>query len=488
MKSAVETVSDIEIKINVVVPANELQDAYSNKISEVSKTANVTGFRKGKVPANYIKKIYGQSIENDVVDELVRKSFNEVCNEHKINVVGIENVDISQRELGKDLEFAIKVETYPQVEFNESDFAKIKIEKFTTTITEADVDSTIEKLRKSHATWETQSESTKAKMGDKVIIDFTAEQDGEKLEGGSADNFDLELGSKHLIPGFEEGVVGHKAGDTFVLDLVFPEDYHAVEQAGKKTKFTVTLKEVKHPLLPEINEEFCAKFGISLNGQEDAHHHHHDGECNHDHDHSAHDHHHGEECDHEHHHDENCDHDAEPKNIQETLRAKIKESLEAEVKNHIDSKYKNSIFDSLCEIKSVNIPKSLVEAEISDLIENQQARYRNYTGKKNAKLDLDRESFRQQAEKNTHLRLLVRGFIEQNNIKADREVVKTKLSEAMGGHEISEDLLNWYYSDAKRLSQIESLALEDLVTKKIEEKIKVTEKAVNFNDLMEQKA
>lgn len=460
MQSAVETISNLELKINISVPADKLQSAYSQKVKEISKTAKIDGFRAGKVPAAYITKVYGPGIQSEVVDDLVRHSFNEVCHEKKIAVAGIEKVDVKQQELGKDLEFSISVEVYPEVNFEESDFSKMTVEKYSVKIGDTDVTEAIEKLRKAHATWEDAGKTVKAKMGDQVIIDFSAVQDGKDLDGGSAEDFDLELGSNHLIPGFEEGVVGHKVDDEFVLDLEFPKDYHVDEQAGKKASFTIKLKAIKHAKLPELDEAFCAKFGISLNKEES----------------SASD---------ESNEAEKPAEKVDVKELEKLLRVKVKESLESEAKHQVESKYKNEMFDALRSIKALETPKSLVESEITDLINQQQDRYRQYVGDKNAKLELDREKFRKQATKNIHLRLLVRGFIEQNNITADKETVKSKLSEVMGGHEISDDLLNWYYSDPKRLQQIESLALEEVVTQKLAEKAKITEKEISFKELME---
>jgi trigger factor len=461
VQSAVETLNDLELKINISVPANELKVAYGNKVKEVAKKAKVDGFRVGKVPEAYIKQIYGKSIENEVVDELVRVSFNKVCQENAITVAGIDNVDVTQKELGKDLEFSINVETFPQIKFEENDFSNISVEKFEVEVTDADVVDAIEKLRKSHATWESVKDDAAAKMGDKVVVDFTAEQDGENLEAGAATDFDLELGSKHLIPGFEEGIVGHKINDEFLLELEFPQDYHASEQAGKHVKFTVTLKDIQAPVLPELNDEFYAKFGITDAKEEE------------------HDHEHSENCTHEHH---ASDSDA-PKDLAVLFKERVKHSLEQEAKSNIANKYNNAIFDGLRNHKELKVPKTLVEEEITNLINQQQERYRKYVGNKNAKLDLNRESFKAQAEKNAHLRLLVRAFIEQYDIKADRTAVKAKLSEAMGGHEISEDLLNWYYSEPNRLGQLEAMVIEDIVVTKIAEKIKITNKKVNFSDL-----
>lgn len=158
--------------------------------------------------------------------------------------------------------------------------------------------------------------------------------------------------------------------------------------------------------------------------------------------------------------------------------------MENEVKNQVEIKFKNALFNALCDCKKINIPKSLVEDEVTDMINHQQDRYRQQIGDKNATLNLNRDKFKDQALKNVHIRLLVRAFIEHFGIKTDREQIKAKLSDVMGGHEISDDLLNWYYTEPQRLHQIEALALEDIVTTKLSEKMTISEKEVNFEDLM----
>lgn len=468
MQSAVETISDLSLKINITVPADKVKSAYDKRLNEIAKSAKVDGFRPGKVPVKYVKNMYGASVESEIVDDIVRNSFNEVCTEKNIAVAGIEKVDVNQNELGKDLEFSISVETFPKVEFTDSDFADAKVDKFSVKVTAKDVDESIEKLRKSHATWEVCGPNTKAKMGEKVKIDFTAVQDGEDLESGSANDFELELGSKYLIPGFEEGIVGHKVNDEFKLDLTFPEDYHAKEQAGKKATFTVTLKEIQKAVMPELNEEFLEKFGVTAeslakvddNDSKEA------------------------KDSNEESKDEKPVAKADLKDLVKEFKSKIKESLENEVKHQVDAKFKNAIFDALRSAKEINIPKTVVESEITDIIKQREEQYRQQTGDKNAKLNLNRDTFKEQAEKNVHLRLLVRGFIEQFDIKTDKEQVRAKLKEVMGGHDISDDILNWYYSEPQRLQQIEAVALEDVVTKKLEEKFAVTEKEVSFEELM----
>ena len=461
MQSAVESISDIKRKVNITVPANELKVAYGKKLNDVAKEATDDGFRPGKVPLAVIKKRYGSSIQAKVVDEIVRKSFDQVCVEKKIEVAGIQNVNVTKNTIGEDLEFSVEVEVYPEITFADSDFADITVEKNTVSITDADVDSQLEKLLKGNATWQTAKNAT-AKTGDKVVIDFQGTCDGKDIDGGTAEDFEIELGSKHLISGFEDGIAGHKVGDAFELNLQFPADYHEKAYAGKPAIFKVTLKEIKHPTLPAIDAEFCKKFGV-LPSKDD---HVHTADCNHSHD------------DAEIVEDANTDYAG-------LFKSKIKESLEKELKNKTAVAHKTAVLKALKDKKPISVPQSAVEAEISSLISQQQERYKKYMGNKNANLQLDRSKFAEGAQDNVHISLLVLAFIKQNDIKTSRDIIKNKLAELMGTESVSDDVVDWYYNDQRRVQEVQALALEDLVIDAISKKITIVEKPLSYTQFIE---
>lgn len=479
MHSAVEKVSDLELKINISVPANELQSAYGKKVNDVARTAKVSGFRPGKVPVSYIKKCYGPSIEAEVVDEIVRKSFDQVCNEKQIAVAGIDNVDVTQREIGKDLEFTVRIEVYPEILFNNDDFANIKVEKNIVKVSDQDVDQALEKLLKANANWESTASDTKAKLGDKVVIDFKGEQNGKEIDDAGSEDFELELGSNHLIPGFEEGIVGHKAGDEFELKLKFPDDYHVVDFAATDVLFKISLKAVKHPVIPEIDKSFCQRFGVlSSNNNHEPHVH--TDNCQHDHEPHVH----TADCQHDQSHDQSEDNLDNDLDFTALFKAKLKESLEKEAENRAKIDFKNNILTSLRNHKAISIPKSAIEAETNSLIKQQQERYKKQIGSIKG-LRFDRDKFAEQAKNNVHTSLLVLAFIKQNNIKTNRDIVKSKLCEMIGvdASTISDELLDWYYSDAKRLDEINAMALEDMVIAELENRFNITEKTVSYSEL-----
>lgn len=481
MQAVVETVSALELKINISIPANDYKNAYNKKLNEVSKTAHVDGFRPGKVPVAYINKAYGRSIEADVIDDLVKKSIDTACNEKQLLVAGIKNVNVTQKEVGKDLEFHVNLEIFPKVELADTDFSSASVSKYIVNVTENDVNSAINKLRKSHAIWKTADAKAKAEVGNKVIIDFKGTRDGKAIASAAADNFDLELGSNHLIAGFEDGIVGHAVGEEFTLNLKFPDTYHVAEHAGKETVFNVKLKEILYSDLPVVDEEFCKKIGIKQDGGGAHEHHEHDHTTctnpDHDHNHS-----HGDE-------DELVEPNKEQApqvNLVEELLTKVRSSLEAEAKQRTEAKYKKDILDVLTASKNIDVPESLVEEEIDILQNDFLEKYRKYVGDKHAKLDLDRNTFKEQAKTAVHLKLLARAFIEQYNLKATREDLKATLKQHMGGVEVDDYMLDFYYKDQNRLRQLEAITLEDLLVAEIAKKIKVEEKSVSFDELVAQ--
>ncbi len=460
MQSAVESISDLKRKVNITVPANELAVAYGKKVSDVARRAKIDGFRPGKVPLNYVEKHYGPGIQAEVVDEIVRKSFDKVCIEKKIEVAGINNIDVTKNQIGQDLEFSVDVEVYPEITFADSDFSSITVEKDIVNVTDADVDSQLQKLRQGNATW-TNAENATAKKGDKVVIDFKGQSEGKEIDGGTAEDFEIEIGSKHLIEGFEDGIVGHTVGDQFDLNLQFPVDYHETTYAGKPAVFNVTLKQIKHATLPEVDADFCKKFGV-LPDQDD---HVHTADCDHSHDEKV--------------------VESEHTDYVALFKSKLKESLEKELKNKLAVAYKSAVLKALKENKAISVPQSAVESEITSLVNQQQERYKKYMGNKNASLKLDRSKFAQSAQDNVHISLLVLAFIKQNDIKTTREIIKAKLGELMGTNTVSEDVLNWYYSDQRRIQEVQALALEDLVIEAISKKITIVEKSMNYNQFVE---
>ncbi|MDX1552463.1 MAG: trigger factor, partial [Marinobacter sp.] len=306
MQVSVETTSNIERRMTIGVPAQEIDQAVQKRLQETARTVKMNGFRPGKVPMSVVKRRFGDSVRQEIVGEVMRDNYIKALQEQDINPAGWPKFEPKTMEEGKDLEFVAIFEVLPEVELG--DFSKISVEKPKAEITEKDVDTMIDNLRRQQATM--KSVKRKSKNKDVVLIDFKGFVDGEEFEGGAAENHKLTLGSGQMIPGFEKGIVGGKAGEELEIDVTFPEDYQNEELAGKPAKFEIKIHEVQEPQLPELDTEFFKKFGI----------------------------------------------DAED---EAAFREEVQKNMERELKQAISNKVKNDVVEGLLESTDLEVPTAL---------------------------------------------------------------------------------------------------------------------------------
>ena len=258
MKTKLKNISDVKVELTISLGAEELKAAEQVAITKLAKEVKIEGFRKGKAPLEMVASQVDPNLLNqETLENALSKSVAEAFLKEKVQAINRPEVDVKKFIPGTELEFTATTEIMPKVELG--DYKKLGVKKEAVKVSKKEVKETIDRILKNFA--EKKKVEREAKNGDEVIIDFLGKKDGVAFDGGKAEKFPLELGSKSFIPGFEEGLIGKKAGDELSLDLEFPKDYHAKDLAGAKVVFEVKIHEVRENVEPEINEEFLSKLG-----------------------------------------------------------------------------------------------------------------------------------------------------------------------------------------------------------------------------------
>ena len=430
--TTIEITQGLERRVSITIPADSVKSAVREELKRVAKNARVDGFRKGKVPPQIIEQRFGASVRNDVLNDLLPRHFFDLMFQEKVNLAGRPTFAVDSYEEGKDLQFTATFEVYPEVKLQ--GLENIKVEKPTVEITEADIDKMVDVLRKQQATWAETQDAAKAE--DRVTLDFSGSIDGEEFEGGKASDFVLLMGQGRMIPGFEEGIVGHKAGEQFDINVTFPAEYHSENLKGKAAKFAVTLKKVEVMVLPELTDEFVSKFGPNSKTVAD-------------------------------------------------LRAEIKKNMERELKNALVSRVKNQVIEGLIEQNPLDVPAAAIEQEI-EVLRNQAAQ--RFGGNAQQAAQLPRELFEEQAKRRVQVGLLFSEVIASNELKADEARVKAMIEDIASAYEQPAEVIEYYNKNKELMNNIRNVVLEEQAVDAVLEKAQVTEKASSFDEIMNPQA
>lgn len=430
---AVNVLSDKETQLTVKVPVGTIQGKVEGRIRSLAKTAKIDGFRKGKVPVSHIRAQYGAGIQQEVINDVIRDTVFEAMNEKKIRAVGVPNIDDVKLE-NDFLVYQATVETFPEVEVK--GVSEIEVERQTASVSDEDVDVMIENLQKQRQTLEAKDGALED--GDEATFDFEGSIDGDKFEGGSAENYRLVIGSGQMIPGFEDGMKGMKAGEEKTIKVTFPEDYQAENLKGKEADFKINVKEVKSPKLPELNEEFFELFGVKEGGLD-------------------------------------------------KLKADVRKNMEREIKNAGRNQVKQAAFDALLEKNEFDVPKAMLEQEINRQREQMLQRFAQQFGANPNTFGADmlpNELFEDQALRAVRLGVLVSQIIDKEKIEVDQDRVTAFIAEAAENYEDPQEVIDYYTNDKQQRAGIESVVLEDQVVDYLLAQGKVTDKEVKYQDLL----
>jgi trigger factor len=432
MQVSVETTQGLERRVTITVPAESIDSEVKKRLQQLSKTQRIDGFRPGKVPVSIINKRYGAAVRQEVAGDLMQRNYIEAVVAEKLNPAGGPTFAPKELAAGKDLEFTATFEVYPEVEIK--DLEKIAVDKPVVTVTDEDLDNMLVTLRKQHATW---SETEDAAATDsRVTIDFLGTVDGEEFDGGKAENFPLEMGQGRMIPGFEDGIVGKKAGEEVVVDVTFPEEYHAENLKGKPAQFTVKVNKVEVQELPELTDEFATTFGVADGGVD-------------------------------------------------ALKEEVKKNMTRELDQAVKAKVKEQVIKGLLETNEIDAPKALIEQEIDQL--RQQAAQRFGGDAKNMP-ELPAELFQEQAVTRVKTGLLLGEVIKAGEIKVDDAKVEELIATMASAYEDPTEVVEYYKANEQLMQQMRNVALEEQAIDSIIEKAAVTDVETAFDEIMNPQA
>lgn len=427
MQVTLETTSGLKRTLRIIVPTAKFEGEVEAKLKQAAGQARIKGFRPGKVPMREVRRRFADGIRQEVSSELMQSSFADAVSKQAMAPAGMPSIQNVVMEEGKDFEFTAEFEIFPEIEL--ADFGLINVERPVATVTESDIDKMIETLREQHK--EFADVDRVSQDGDQVNVDFEGFVDGEAFEGGKAEGSDIVLGSNSMIPGFEEGLLGCKAGESKDIQVTFPEGYQAKELAGKEATFKMTINKVAEPTLPELEAAFFEKFGVK------------EGDL-------------------------------------AAFRVEVLGTMEKELAAAIKNKVKNQVLDGLAESNAVEVPSALVSSEVDRM---RQEAVQQFGG--NQKIDpsiLPAEMFTAQATKRVQLGLMVNAIVEQKKLEVDQDQVKTMIETMSSSYEDPQEIINYYYSNEQQLNQIQNLVLEDQVIDAILAGAKVSDLAMDYDE------
>ncbi len=430
MSNQETVVSALERRIDMSVPMAEIDKDVDVRLKQMARTVKMPGFRPGKVPFRMVAQNYGPQARSEAIGAAVERVLGEQIRAQNLRVAGYPNIEPKEGASADALEFTAVFEVYPEVVI--ADVSGQEVERPQLEVGEAEVDKTLDVLRKQRTTFAAVDRA--AQDGDRVTVDFTGRKDGEEFEGGKAADFPFVIGGGQMLKDFETAALGLKAGESKTFDMSFPADYHAANLAGQAVQFDVAMKKVEAPQLPEVDAEFAKSLGIA------------DGDV-------------------------------------AKMREEVKGNLEREVKRRIQARIKERVMTVLIDSHPIEVPKALVTQESQQLAENAKRDF-EARGMKTKDLPIDAAWFGEQAARRVKLGLIMSELVKSKELHAKPEQIRATIEDFAASYEDPSEVVSWYYSQPQRLAQAEALVIEDNVVAWVVSNARTTDKAISFDELM----
>lgn len=427
MQVSVEKTSELSRKMTVSVPEEVVQEKMAARLKSLAREVKIDGFRPGKVPQHVVEKMYGDRVRGEIAGDLIQATYYEALQDQDLRPAGHPHIHPADESEG--FKYTAEFEVYPEISLE--GIEQIKVTRPVATVQDVDVDGMIEKLRAQKKTWAIADRASQEH--DRVTISFSGACEGENFTDGKVEDYPVEIGAKQMISGFEDNLVGLKAGANKTFEVSFPEEYGNDKLAGKVAKFEVEVISVEEPVLPEIDDAFIKAYGIE--GSTDA------------------------------------------------FREDIKNNLESELEQALRGKLKNAVMDALYEKIQIAVPNTLVDQEVESMMKP----YIETAKRQKMKLEdlkLPRELFEEQAKRRVALGLILGEIIHKNEIKVDDNKVRSTIEDMAKSYERPKDVIDWYYSDQSRLNDVRQMVLENQTIDWLVAQAKVTDQAIDFNDAM----
>jgi trigger factor len=423
MQVSLTTSGGLERRLEVAVPGDRVTTEVESRLKQLTRTARLKGFRPGKAPYAVIQKQFGEQVRSEVVSDLIRTSYSEAVNQEKLNPAGGPRIELQP---GGDLKYTATFEVLPEVRL--SPVEDIGVERPSAKVEESDIDAMIESMRKQRPTF--NSVDRAAQDTDRVTIDYVSKVGGEALKDGEGKDVQFIIGAGRVMKELEEAVKGAKAGDSRSANVDFPAEHPNKELAGKQAVFEMTVKLVEEQVLPEVNDEFIALYGVKEGGVEG-------------------------------------------------LRTEVRQSMQRELDDLIRNRLRTQVLEALYTSNKFDVPKALIEEQIQQL-QLDMARRSNIQDPNQLP---PAATFEESARRRVALGLVLGEIVKGENLKVDRERVQTRLNDLAAAYPNPDEVRRAYLQNADAMRQIESAVLEDQVVDWVVGKAKITDKPATFSEL-----